>query len=193
MSTMTVPQRYTPEDLLRMPDGNRYELTDGRLVERNMSMWSSFVAGVIYFTLLSFCHGKRLGWIFPEGTSYQCFPNEPGKVRKPDTSFIRLDRLSLAQVTEEGHCTIAPDLAVEVISRNDTAEEIDERAAAFLRAGTSLVWVVNPRFRTVVVHRRQGQGTVLREGDELTGEEVIPGFRCQVRELFVTPTEEGIS
>ncbi len=123
--------------------------------------------------------------------SYQCFPDEPGKVRRPDTSFIRLDRLSLAQATAEGHCTIAPDLAVEVILPNDTAEEIDERAVAFLRAGTSLVWVVNPRVRTVTIHRRQGQGTVLRKEDELTGEDVIPGFRCQGRELFVPPTEEA--
>src|SRR5262249_42419722 len=45
MSTVATPTRYTPEDLLKMPDGDRYELVDGQLVEHTMSLWSSYVAG----------------------------------------------------------------------------------------------------------------------------------------------------
>src|SRR5437588_9655570 len=98
MSTTATATRYTPEDLLKMPDGDLYELVDGQLVERNMSAWSSYVAGRIYSPMAEFADENRRGWVFPEGTSYQCFPKSPGKVRKPDTSFISLDRLEAADV-----------------------------------------------------------------------------------------------
>jgi Uma2 family endonuclease len=131
MITAATEKRYTPEDLLTMPDGKLYELVDGRLVERKMSIWSRYVAGVISRMLDSFCREKRLGWVFPEGTSFQCFPALPGRVRRPDVSFIRFQRLSLAQATSEGHCPITPDLAVEVVSPNDTTYETDEKVREF--------------------------------------------------------------
>jgi Uma2 family endonuclease len=191
MSTAAVKARYTPEDLLRMPDGNRYELVDGQLVELNVSIWSSYVAGVIYRILSLHCLANRLGWPFPEGTSYQCFPGFPALVRRADVSFIRLERLSLATATEEGHCPVVPDLMVEVISPNDTAYEVDEKVRLYLDAGTRLVWVVNPQQRTVEVHRPASLGSILREQDELTGEDVLPGFTCRVREFFEPPPGAG--
>jgi Uma2 family endonuclease len=187
MSTTATATRYTPEDLLRMQDGDRYELVDGALVECNMSIWSSYVAGVIFQLLYPFCQQNRLGWVFPEGTSYQCFPTLPERTRRPDGSFIRLDRLSLAQATAEGHCAIPPDLAVEVLSPNDTAYDVDEKVQEFLGAGVRQVWVVNPEQRTVEVHRANATGTILRENDEITGEDVIPGFHCRVGDFFVPP------
>ncbi len=188
MSTMAAKAHYTPEDLLTMPDGDRYELIDGQLVERTMSTLASYVAGQVLWLLQSFCARNRLGWVFPEGITYQCFPAAPGQVRKADTSFIRLDRLSAAQATEEGHCPIAPDLAVEVLSPNDLAYEIDRKVREFLAAGVKLVWVVNPEVRTVQVHRPEGAGAILHEQDELSGEDVLPGFRCRVGEFFILPT-----
>jgi len=187
MITVAGEKRYTPEDLLTMPDGKLYELVDGRLVERKMSIWSSYVAGVIFDLLNSFCRENRLGWVLPEGTSFQCFPALPGRVRKPDVSFVRFQRLSLSQATTEGHCPIAPDLAVEVVSPNDTAYEIDEKVREFLDAGVPLVWVVNPEQRTVEIHRASGPGVILRENDEITGEDIIPGFRCRVGDFTLPP------
>lgn len=187
MITIASEKRYTPEDLLTMRDGELYELVDGRLVERKMSIWSSYVSGVIFGLLDPYCRENRLGWVFPEGTSFQCFPALPGRVRKPDVSFLRLQRLSLAQATTEGHCPIAPDLAVEVVSPNDTTYEVDEKVQEFLDAGVPLVWVVNPEQRTVEIHRATGQGTILRQNDEITGEDVIPGFRCRVGDFTLPP------
>jgi Uma2 family endonuclease len=180
--------RYTPEDLLRLPDGDRYELVDGNLVERKMSFWSSFVAGTVYALLRTFALAHQLGWVAPEGTSYQCFPGHPGKVRKPDTSFIRLDRLTLEQATSEGHMSVRPDLAVEVVSPNDSYYEVEEKVEEWLGAGVPLVWIINPRTRSVRIRRADGSESMLRDEDELTGEAVIPGFRCRVRELFLSPT-----
>jgi Uma2 family endonuclease len=191
MSTVAEPKQYTPEDLLRMPDGNLYELVEGQLVERTMSKLSSYVAGKIYSRLDAHCVAHQLGWVFPEGTTYQCFPGAPEKVRKADTSFIGRDRMSVEEFLEEGHTTIAPDLAVEVLSPNDLVYEVDAKVKEYLGAGTRLVWLVNPEARTVTVRRRQGIGTVLDENDELDGEDVIPGFRCRVGDLFLLPPGVG--
>jgi Uma2 family endonuclease len=191
MSTVAAPTRYTPEDLLKMPDGDRYELVDGQLVEHTMSTWSSYVAGKMYGQLDSHCQANKAGWVLPEGTTYQCFPDAPNKVRKADVSFIRRERMSLQQATAEGHLPIYPDLAVEVLSPNDLAYEVDAKVQEYLTAGARLVWVVNPQARTVEVHRPQGTGTILRENDELDGEDVLPGFRCRVGDLFLPPPGVG--
>lgn len=187
MITVATEKRYTPEDLLTMPGGEHYELVDGRLVERKMSTWSTYVAGVIYGLLDPFCRQNRLGWVFPEGMGFQCFAALPGRVRKADVSFIRLQRLSLAQATTEGHCPIAPDLVVEVISPNDIAYEVDEKIREFLDTGVPLIWIVNPEQRTVEIHRASGPGAILRENDEISGEDVVPGFRCRVGDFTLPP------
>lgn len=187
MSTAATKVRYTPEDLLTMPDGDRYELVDGNLVERPMSFWSSYVAGELHRLIGNHCRANRLGWASPEGTSYQCFPHAPAMVRKPDVSFIRLDRLPVTQATEEGHTTVAPDLAVEVVSPNDVAEDLEQKVLDYLDAGVHLVWVVHPQTHTVRVHRVDGSVSHLREQDELSGEDVLPDFRCRVSDLFVPP------
>jgi Uma2 family endonuclease len=182
----TVATRYTPEDLLRMPDGKNYELVDGNLMERKMGARSSYVAGRVFAALDTFCAAHPQGWVFPEGTSFQCFPDDADKVRKPDTSFIRFGRLP-GEELPEGHIRIAPDLAAEVVSPNDLAYEVDDKVVEWLGAGVFLVWVVNPQTRTVQVHRQDGPGLILRAEDELTGGDVLPDFRCRVADLFKAP------
>ncbi len=49
-----------------------------------------------------------------------------------------------------------------------------------------LVWVIDPDVRTVHVYRHDGTVSLLREGDELSGEDIIPGFRCPVASIFPT-------
>jgi len=182
-------ERYTPEDLLNMPEASRYELVDGQLVEREMSTWSSYVAGNVHWILKGYCQSRKLAWVFPADASYQCFPAAPQKVRRPDVSVIRLGRMSAEQVRSDGHNPIVPDLAVEVVSPNDLAYEVEGKVQEFLGAGCRLVWVVYPNVRTVDVHRAHGQGTSLRDTDDLDGEDVLPGFRCRVAELFQMPDE----
>ncbi len=189
MSTLATKTQYTPEDLIAMPDGDRYELVHGNLVERNRSTMSSYIAGVIYWLLFTFCRPNKLGWLFPEGTTYQCFPDDLNKVRKADVSFIRLERLSREQAWQRGHRRLAPDLAVEVVSTNDLYYEVLAKAQEWLSAGVALVWVVNPPTRGVTVFRADGSSAILKEQDELSGENIIPGFRCPVRELFLLPQD----
>jgi Uma2 family endonuclease len=187
LSTAEATRRYTPEDLLTLPEGDRYELVNGQLVERDMGWKSSWISGLIFDLLLSYCRPRNLGWVLPADASYQCFP-ERAKVRKPDTSFIRFERLPASEVPE-GHCPIAPNLAVEVVSPNELYEKVECKVDEYLQAGVELVWVVNPATHAVRVHRADGTVTDFGENDEITGEAVIPGFRCHVREFFALPGE----
>ena len=96
-----------------------------------------------------------LGWVAGADASYQCFPAAARQVRKPDASFIRIDRLPAGE-EPEGHCPIAPDLAVEVVSPNDLYSEVEEKVDDYLAAGVRLVWVIDPPTRTAHVHRAGG-------------------------------------
>jgi Uma2 family endonuclease len=190
MSATTTQTQYTPEDLLTMPDGDNYELVDGNLVERSVGALASYVAGKIYKSVDSYCEANRRGWVFPEGTSYQCFLDAPGKVRRPDTSFIRLGRFPDEELPT-GHIRLVPDLEVEVVSPNDLAYEVDMKVQEFLAAGVRLVWVVNPATRRVRVYRADGSVAEVGEADDITGEDVLPGFRCRVGDWFRLPTAAG--
>jgi Uma2 family endonuclease len=175
--------RYTPEDLLSMLDGKIYELVDGRLEKREMGAEASWVEGWIFFELMKFCVGRRLGRVWPSSNSYQCFPHAPGRVRRPDVSFIRAGRLPGDELPK-GHVRIAPDLAVEVVSPRDLAPKLEKKLVDYQKAGVPLVWIVYPDSRTVMVHRADGSASRLYREDVLSGEDVIPGFRCRVDSLF---------
>src|SRR5687768_2661230 len=110
MTTITPRTVFTPEDLLRLPDAVSYELVDGKLVERNMGMESSEIAARILFQIALYLRDHRLGHLFGADASYQCYPDAPNKVRKPDVSFIRSGRLT-DERAPQGHCPICPDLA----------------------------------------------------------------------------------
>jgi Uma2 family endonuclease len=179
----------TPEDLLRMPDeGKGYELVNGELKEMPVSTESSRVAGEVHFRLRSHCAGNPIAWVFPEGTSFRCFPGDRNRVRRADTSLILLDRMPLATYEDEGHCTTVPDLVAEVISPNDLAGEVEAKLAEWLDAGVKVVWVVNPTTRSVRVHGSSGY-TFLRASDTLTVPDVLPGFSVPVADLFRRPGE----
>jgi Uma2 family endonuclease len=106
-------------------------------------------------------------------------------VRKPDVSLVLRDRLTAEQL-EEGFLTIAPDLAIEVVSPNDSAYEVEEKVQEYLSAGVRLVWVVYPPTRTVHIHRADRSTAVLSSGDELNGEDLLPGFTCHTGDLFAS-------
>jgi Uma2 family endonuclease len=175
--------RYTPQDLLTMQDGDHYELVDGELVEKDMGALSSRVAGNVLRAIGNFAETQQLGETFDSECGYQCFLDAPGKVRRPDVSFIRAERLSPDQIPD-GHIPIAPDLAVEVVSPNDQFYEVEAKIGEYLRAEVRLIWLVNPKERSVHVYRRGGGADRLTEEHELTGEDVLPGFRCRVSDLL---------
>ena len=177
----------TPENLLAMPDGDHYELVDGILVERTMSLLAGRVETTLARILDFYCGQNNLGWVVSPSCGYRCFAWKPRQVRRPDVSFISRDRLPGEAQWSEGYVTIPPDLAVEVTSPTDTVYELEEKVEEYLRAGVRLVWVVHPEVHAIQVIRKDGSGYRLRAGDDLSGEEVVPGFRCSVASLFPAP------
>lgn len=183
MAVAVDERRYCPEDLLGMPDGDAYELVNGELVERKMGAESGWIAGELLARLRIFVAGTHVERIFPSEVGYQCFPDDPRRVRKPDVSFIRAGRLPGNRIPR-GHLRAAPDLAVEVVSPNDLYEEVRAKVEDYLGVGVSLVWVVEPETRSALVFLQDGSVSLLRSQQELDGESVLPGFRCPICEIF---------
>jgi Uma2 family endonuclease len=109
--------------------------------------------------------------------------------RDPDTTFgvdvVYISAELLAQQTEESSIIDGvPILSVEILSPNDVLEDVEEKIDAFLNAGVPLVWVVNPRRRTVTLYRPDAEPELLNVHQELSGEPHLPGFRVAVRTLF---------
>jgi Uma2 family endonuclease len=179
----TEARRYTPEDLLAMPDEKRYELVRGRLVERNRGAESSEIGGNLYFHLRAFSRDHDLGKVWPADNGYQCFAHAPGLVRRHDVSFIKKGRLP-GDVSPKGWIRIAPDLAVEVVSPNDLAEDLEEKPEDYRKAGVPLVWLIDPERRKASVFRLEGPTILRGEDDALSGEDILPGFRCPLREIL---------
>ena len=126
---------YTPEDLLSMPDGKNYELVDGHLVERNMSVVVELGRRAsCYFASRRLRRGPRPRLGLAGRSGLRLFPRRSKKVRKPDVSFIRIERLPEG-LTSEGYVHIPPDLAVEVVSPNDLWHEVEAKVDRIPRRG----------------------------------------------------------
>jgi len=183
MSTTTL---VTAEQLLRMPhDGHRYELVQGEL--KTMTP-AGFDHGEVILSLgellRPFVRQHGLGRVSGGDPGF-VLARDPDTVRAPDVAFIRKERLAANPATD-GFWPGAPDLAVEVMSPNDTIHEVDEKAKAWLEAGVRTVWVVNPAWRTVTVYRSATDIKTLTEDGDLDGQDVLPGFRCRVADIFLT-------
>jgi Uma2 family endonuclease len=79
---------------------------------------------------------------------------------------------------------MAPDLAVEIVSPSETADEVRAKVRDYLAAGTPLVWTIYPRTREVVVHTADGLARAYSDSDVIEHPDVLPGFTCAVAELF---------
>lgn len=180
----TTTELTTAEQLLQMPhQGLRWELVQGEL--RSMSPAGGehgVIISKIFWPLSQHVYSQDLGVTCGSETGFILTQN-PDTVRAPDIAYVRRDKIPVTGVPK-GFWPGAPDLAVEVVSPGDTVYEVDEKIAAWLEAGTTEVWIVNPRRRTVKVHRASGETLTLQFGDYLEGGELLPGFRLHVQEIF---------
>lgn len=174
----------TADELWRMADdGQRHELIRGELTMMAPAGGGHGEAAMTIGALLT-VHVKQrsLGTAVAAETGFILSRN-PDTVRAPDAAFIRRARVP-AQGLPAGYIPFAPDIAVEVLSPSDTQIEVEEKVEQWLAAGTALVWVVNPRSKTVTVHRAGRDPRVLRENATLEGEDVCPGFAVKVADVF---------
>jgi Uma2 family endonuclease len=105
--------------------------------------------------------------------------------RRPDVAFVSVERWSLNRGVPDGEgWDIIPDLAVEVVSRSNSAEEVGMKIEEYFQAGVTRVWVIYPRLTKIYVYDSPTMVRILQLGDELDGEAIIPGFRVALSKLF---------
>jgi len=181
---MAVERRpVTAEELLATPDdGLRRELIDGKV--RTMAPASGrhgLDAGAILVKLGAFLLNNPLGVALAAETGFR-LRRDPDRVRAPDVAVV-LYATRPRDTIGSGYLEGAPDLAVEVVSPGDEANDLTEKVADWLSAGASQVWVV---YRGPRIERHRADGRVERLGpdDQIDGGELLPGFRMRVRDLL---------
>jgi Uma2 family endonuclease len=181
-----VPGTATVEDVIAFDDHKDQlcELYDGMLVRKPMGFYESFLAVQITIVLGQFVKEHDLGIVAGSDGTMQLFPDA---VRIPDVSFTSYQRLANSGFPQAAAPSMAPDLAVEVISRSNTRQEMDQKLKEYFEAGTRAVWYVYPKTRRVVAYTSPESFTELSESDILDAGEVLPGFTLDLKSLFATP------
>jgi Uma2 family endonuclease len=181
-----LPQgRLTVDDLYRLPadDGLKHELESGFLVSEPVpGARHGYTAAKICQILVAYVEQHDLGAVFGNDTGY-LLARSPDTVRGPDVSYVERTRLA-AGTLPVGPFSGPPDLAVEVLSPSNTRPAIRAKVADYIAAGTRLVWVIDPESRSATVYRSLLSPRDIEENGTLDGEDVLPGLRIELSELF---------
>ncbi len=180
------PGTATERDVIEIHDreDRLYELIDGVLVEKTVGYYESYLALLLGRLLGNYVAEKQLGILAGSDGMMRL---APGLVRIPDLSFVSWGRLPQRRVPREPIAGLAPDLAIEVISKSNTPEEMRQKLVDYFSAGVRLVWYIYPEPREVHVFTAAEQTTVLGEPQTLDGGDVLPGFSLSLREYFAEP------
>ncbi|BAM05219.1 hypothetical protein PSMK_30600 [Phycisphaera mikurensis NBRC 102666] len=174
------PGTATAEDALVASEQKPLvELVHGTLVEKAMGVRESQIAAALIFLLSSHVRPRRLGAVFGADATFR-MPG--GNVRLPDVSYVQESRLpqKLMRVTP-----LCPDLVIEVLSRGNTKEEIDQKRSELFAGGTRLMWIIDAGSATAVIYTQPNEpDEAITIGGELDGGNVLPGFRIALAEVF---------
>ena len=184
------PGTATEEDVLWLNDheDRLYELVDGILVEKTVGIEESWLAVKLAGLLNLYVEPRNLGFVTGADGMYRL---TMGRVRIPDVAFVSWKRIPDGKFPEEPIPDLVPDLAVEVISPNNTPKEMTEKLKEYFEKGILLVWFVRPRSRTVDVYTSADQFTRLPASATLDGGDVLPGLAIVVGDLFRKPAAPG--
>ncbi len=170
------------DEFMALPDdGNRHELNQGELVVMPPpSTLHDLCAAKIMLPLSVWVAERKLGMVLANA-GYVLFRQPERTVRQPDVSFVSRERLAASReaVLIEG----APELAIEVVSPSDSAEDLNVKVRQYLEAGGKEVWVFYPKTRSVQVSKADGRTVTLSESDTLTTD-LFPGWSARVAGFF---------
>jgi len=177
------PGEATESDVLALHDHEHrlFELVDGVLVEKAMGYRESLLAMFIGELLNSFVRRANLGLVTGADGMMRLFPRN---VRIPDVAFVAWHRIPGGRVPTAPIPDLTPDLAVEVLSKSNTAAEMARKRKECFAGGCSLVWQVDPDARNVSVFTSEENVVVLDENAQLNGGNLLPGFNLSVGEMF---------
>lgn len=165
--------------------GRRYELEAGRAVEMpSPGKLHGTVCWIVIRLLTAYLDARGEGYMCTNDTGL-IVARDPDHVRGPDI-MLYLEHSPLEAITPK-HADDVPTLVVEIMSPRDSMGATLRRVEQYFGRGVPLVWVVEPDDRTVQVCRPNEFPRVLDETDELTGNGILPDFRCPVLRFFTVP------
>lgn len=178
----TIETITTADQLLAAGDIGRCELVRGELIMMSPAgSEHGWIVVNITMPLATFVKQHSLGRVFGAETGFR-IGRDPDTVRAPDVAFVAARRIG--DKLAKGFFPGPPDLAVEVLSPDDRAGEVLAKVQDWLAAGCQVVWVVDPRTRTVTVYRSPSEIVILGAAETLDGGALLPGFSVAVGELF---------
>ena len=178
-----LPGTATEKDVIRIQDrtNRNFELVEGTLVEKPVSQLESSLTMELGGHLWMYLRTNPLGYITGPDGGMRVMKK---LIRMPDISFIDWHQLPTRERSTEAFVPVSPALAVEVLSKSNTRQEMERKRKEYFLGGTRLVWIVDPPTRTIEVWTSPDDCVTLTEEDTLDGGEVLPGFRVTVREVF---------
>jgi Uma2 family endonuclease len=184
------PYPATVQDVIDLEarEGKLCELVDGVLVEKAVGYTESGLALYLAFLLNAFVLPRNLGIVSGADGTVELMA---GLVRIPDVAFTRWDRLPGQRYPTAPVPRLAPNLAVEVLSRSNTPREMVLKRQDYFSVGVELVWEIDPVARTVDVYTSATQIATLTATDTLDGGSILPGFTLPLRDLFAELDRHG--
>ena len=165
-------------------DGYRYELIRGEVMRMSPTGGKhGVIAHRIGRLLGNWAEQQGIGLVFAAETGFKLATN-PDTVRAADVALVLNQRIPAAGVPDS-YWEGAPDLAVEVLSPNDSASDVLDKVRDYLAAGAEQVWIADPKSSAVSVYRSLQDVQTLTEWETLEGVGAVAGFRCRVGEFFV--------
>ena len=177
------PGTATEQDVLEAEsrNGRICELIDGTLVEKTMASRESMLAAALIYFIHRYLDSRNLGTVLaPDGL----LKILPGQIRAPNVSFIRWERFPGGQPPKAAIFSIAPDLAVEILSEGNTDVEMDRKLREYFQSGVRLVWYIEPTTRTARAYTAMHEWTEISPHDSLRGGDVLPSFELPLAQLF---------
>lgn len=164
-------------------EGFRGELVRGDLRETMpTSILHGIIAGRIAILLGMYILQNKLGEVLTAETGFRIFVGEK-TVRVPDVAFLSNEKLAEVEDFNKFY-NGTPDLAVEVISPSETYDDVQGKLEDYLMAGVKTVWIVRPKQKTVTVYHTLTDFKVFGEDEEIFGEEILPDFKCNLKDIF---------
>jgi Uma2 family endonuclease len=174
----------TEADVVRLAHGTPRrlcELVDGVLVEKAMGFREAMLATWIGTCLNNFVRPRKIGYVAGADALMRIFP---GVVRLPDVCYVAKKSLPSPSAHNVSVAEFAPDVAVEVLSDANTPAEIARKRREYFTGGTKLMWVFDPKTKTVTVYSGPNEGNTLSITDVLDGGAVLPGFQLSVADVY---------
>ena len=173
----------TVDEFAELDDTDGLELVDGVVEERCMGIESGVLGGFVKDAVTAFARERRAGWVIPNdmGVDFRWLGRQT--LRKPDGFFVARGRFPGNRLPK-GWTDVVPDLAWEVVSPGDRVEQLEKKLADYREAGVRLVWVVYPGTRTARIEHPDGRVAFIDSEGFLDGEDVLPGFRLRLGDIF---------